>query len=496
MSHGIAALAINSNRISAAREVGIDLWIKARVDVSILCLSPEQLISKGFADLLEHKPFADRYCILGVDEIHLLYSWGQSFRLSLKEIKYVRARGPSRVVMCGVSATVADGEVMDTVCDFLGFRPGKFHLIRRSNARPDVQLLIRELQVALGGWIFPQLDWIFDRQQKTLIFCPTIALEFRVTVYLWRAAIRWGKNPKKLMRMYNALNWPEYNTETLDLMHNDPDVKILLSTDCLCVGFNCKHICDVIIMGETKDMDEYVQKTGRPGRDPSVVRSPRGIMYVTKKAVSVAKEVSAGKAPKKNGPKDTVAMDPGIAALLESTCLPTQQDRHYGNTSIDPPCTCEKCSTTPPATGRDPCNCSKCTPEHLPALPPRKRQPVIPMAERLTEDMRALASERLIAFRKSLWKQADEVKCANVPRAAFLPEHVIKHILDNYAMLGSANDLHPIIATHEYLVNQSEALWSVLVDLRAEFVTLRAKADAEKEAAKRAKLIAAKHPVG
>jgi len=42
----------------------------------MLCLLPEQLISKGFADLLEYKPFWKRFCALGVDEIHLLYQWG------------------------------------------------------------------------------------------------------------------------------------------------------------------------------------------------------------------------------------------------------------------------------------------------------------------------------------------------------------------------------------------------------------------------------------
>jgi superfamily II DNA helicase RecQ len=83
------------------------LWKTAQEEVAILCLSPEQLISKGFANLLVHKPFADRFCSLGVDEIHLLYSWGQSFRVSLQlEIGHVRARCPDHVVMCAVSATV------------------------------------------------------------------------------------------------------------------------------------------------------------------------------------------------------------------------------------------------------------------------------------------------------------------------------------------------------------------------------------------------------
>ena len=464
----------------------------AREDIAILCLSPEQLISKGFADLLVHKPFTDRFCSLGVDEIHLLYSWGQSFRISLQQIGHVRARCPDHVVMCAVSATVADGKVMDTICDFLGYLPGQFHLIQRSNACPDVQLLIRELQTALGGWLFPQLDWILDEEQKSLIFCPTIALEFRVTAYLWRAAIHRGKNPPKLIRMYNSLNFPSYNSKTLDLMHNDPELKILFSTDCLCVGFNCKYIQNVAIMGETKDMNEYVQKSGRPGQDCEIVKDPRGIMYVTKKAASVAKDVLAGKAPKTTTKGKTVEMDAGIARFLVSNCLPLQQDREYNNPSIDPPCHCENCASKPRVTRRVPCNCSRCSPETLPPILIQKRQPLaIPMAEWLTDEMGILATQRLTVFRKSLWKAADEIKFGNVPRAAFLPDCIIKTILDNFALLRTPQDLDPIIVGCIHLVDHQDALWSVLMALHPEFVPLRAKADAEKEAEKRAKALTA-----
>src|SRR5882762_4150011 len=106
----------------------------------MLCLLPEQLISKGFADLLEYKPFWKRFCALGVDEIHLLYQWGMSFRLVYQQIEFIRSQCPPWIVTIGLSATVAKGRVMDHVCKFLGYRPGKFHVIQRSNARYDVLL--------------------------------------------------------------------------------------------------------------------------------------------------------------------------------------------------------------------------------------------------------------------------------------------------------------------------------------------------------------------
>ncbi|KIM88119.1 hypothetical protein PILCRDRAFT_3167 [Piloderma croceum F 1598] len=40
-SHGLKALAINANIVSAAQLCGEDLWVTAQVDVLMLCLSPE-----------------------------------------------------------------------------------------------------------------------------------------------------------------------------------------------------------------------------------------------------------------------------------------------------------------------------------------------------------------------------------------------------------------------------------------------------------------------
>jgi hypothetical protein len=50
---GIRALMINADTVAAARIRREELWIKAREGISMLILGPEQLISKGFQDLLK-----------------------------------------------------------------------------------------------------------------------------------------------------------------------------------------------------------------------------------------------------------------------------------------------------------------------------------------------------------------------------------------------------------------------------------------------------------
>jgi hypothetical protein len=242
-------------------------------------------------------------------------------------------------------------------------------------------------------------------------------------------------------------------------------------------------------MGEENDVHGYVQKVGRPGCDCDVVKDPRGIMYVTKKGVAVAKEVVEGNTQgKKDGGKNGDEMDIGMARFLLLSCLPAQQDIEFNNPVDEPSCMCETCQSKPRPTRPNPCNCSKCIPETLPTKPKQQHTaPVIPMAKRLTDEMRSLATERLISFRTRLWRAADEIDLCIVPPVAFLPDIIIKKILDNYALLHSATDLDHIIKDDTYLVPHRDALWQLILAFEKEFIPLREKAELDKSAAKRDK---------
>jgi superfamily II DNA helicase RecQ len=51
-------------------------------------------------------------CILGIDELHLLYWWGKSFRPAFQQIGAIRARLPLRggrqIPIMGISATLRE----------------------------------------------------------------------------------------------------------------------------------------------------------------------------------------------------------------------------------------------------------------------------------------------------------------------------------------------------------------------------------------------------
>jgi superfamily II DNA helicase RecQ len=140
---GVVVVVINSDTVQAARLRGIDLWEKAQFDmtVSMVIMSPEQLVSKQCEKLVNDDAFLYRVFGLGVDEIHLLLTWGRLFHKPFRQIGYMRSRLLDSTVLIGLTATLRAGDAFESVCKFLGLHEGQFHLIRQSNLRHDIQII-------------------------------------------------------------------------------------------------------------------------------------------------------------------------------------------------------------------------------------------------------------------------------------------------------------------------------------------------------------------
>lgn len=74
-----------------------------------------------------------------------------------------------------------------------------------------------------------------------------------------------------------------------------------------------------------------------------------------------------------------------------------------------------------------------------------------------------------------------------MPPVAFLPDIVIKKILDDYALLHSVVDLDRIIKDEIYVAPHCDTLWQLISTFEVAFVALREKAESDKAAAKKAK---------
>ena len=81
--------------------------------IALILVSPEMLSTSGFRSLIASKKFQSRLFAIGVDEVHLLCSWGLEFRPAYQQIGYVRKRFRDDVVMFGLTATLRNGCASD-----------------------------------------------------------------------------------------------------------------------------------------------------------------------------------------------------------------------------------------------------------------------------------------------------------------------------------------------------------------------------------------------
>ncbi|KAH6899124.1 P-loop containing nucleoside triphosphate hydrolase protein, partial [Coprinopsis sp. MPI-PUGE-AT-0042] len=190
---GLDVVVINGDTCAEAEKSKRNLWEESKHQHNIILISPEELLSPSFRHLIENKAFSRRTWRFGVDEVHLIYTWGQSFRESFLQMGNVRARLEStdrgHIPLIAASATIREGPMKDTICQVLGLQRNQYHFLRRSNRRSDIQILVRPIESSPTSFAFPELDWIIDEKESTVIFCKTIALGFRVTVHLWRLAV-------------------------------------------------------------------------------------------------------------------------------------------------------------------------------------------------------------------------------------------------------------------------------------------------------------------
>ncbi|KAK7024123.1 ATP-dependent DNA helicase Q1 [Favolaschia claudopus] len=461
---GVPALTINSDTVAAARIRKEDLWLKA-----------QQLISKGFRDLLEFGPFYDRVCALGVDEIHLLVNWGTSFRKAFQQIGFMRARLRPGIPIIGLTASLlADLQVQNAIFALLGVNRGEFHLIRRSNARHDIQFLFRQLHSGIDGRTFPEIAWVLKTSDKTLIFGTSISLVHRLKGYL-NSLTSDDPNRNFRIRTHTGLDWADDKLQTLADIANDPKCQIIIATNGLAQGND-------IQIGEPENIEMYVQK---PGRARPCVQNPRAIFYISRTRMILAARIvsqtdAENDADAKKAGSSVPRMSRAVAEVLTAECKPVEQDRQFDNPETDSPCPCQTCTASPPTPRPEHCLCSGCLKEtatqelYTPRPKPKKQtNSDIPQGKRLTKVMKEAGRTRLEEFRMSVWLEASDRSLGLTPLSEFLPDTIITQLLDRFATIQDEQDLEPFVGRLVGLIGYKAALFEVLVALRVTFAKMK-----------------------
>ncbi|GBE84703.1 hypothetical protein SCP_0606830 [Sparassis crispa] len=173
-------------------------------------------------------------------------------------------------------------------------------------------------------------------------------------------------------------------------------------------------------------------------------------MYIPKNTMKKARTIiDKGHQKKKTGGGKNAGdeFDLSMAHMLLADCKIAEQNHLYDNLTTDPPCTCSSCQVNLRPI-RSTCDCSGCVPEDLPdrLFPMKKAMNPVKHKDHLSRGMRDRGKDRLLQLRKSIYVAADSVDTDIIPEFIYLPDPVIKAILDRFALLQSIKDLDALIA--------------------------------------------------
>ena len=256
---GIRAVTLNSTN---ADEWGAVSGALARGEVDVLLVSPERLNNPRFRD--EQLPALAASCgLLVVDEAHCISDWGHDFRPDYRRIRDLLTTLPEATPVLATTAT-ANARVVTDVVEQLsaggmsseGTGEREVVTLRGPLARASLRLGVLPLAAPEQrlAWLIAHLG---DLPGSGIIYALTVAAAEDVAVALREA----GHD----VAAYTGRTEPDQRVR-LEAALRDNQVKALVATSALGMGFDKPDLGFVIHLGAPSSPVAYYQQVGRAGR--------------------------------------------------------------------------------------------------------------------------------------------------------------------------------------------------------------------------------------
>lgn len=321
---GIAAVSLDSLMTPEEKDRAV-LRIR-QGSVQIVFVSPERLEQPRFRCLCQEiTPW-----LVVVDEAHCAVQWGESFRPAYRGIAEFVASMPVRPVLCALTAT-ADDAMQRAIQRQLGVRrPKRLILpILREN-------LVHEVRTTLDrtGDIRQLLQ---TEEGKTVIFCRSRARAEALYEQLTAGGIR--------AAFYHA-GMEREDRLAVQQRFLEGAVRVLCATSAFGLGVDIPDIRLVIHDYLPDSLIDYIQQTGRAGRDGEDARCT--LLLEPNELVSKAAIEKRAKDRFKHKPikrwrflrTKRRELQQVMKVLMASDCIPAAAARAFGHRAAD----CMTCS--------------------------------------------------------------------------------------------------------------------------------------------------------
>lgn len=259
-------LALMRNQVAAARRAGVVAatinsgnmteWddIHAQVaagDVDVLLVSPERLNNPDFRDSVLPKLAADAGLVV-IDEAHCVSDWGHDFRPDYRRIRTLIADLGDDVPVLATTATANDRVVTDVAAQI-----GTDTLVLRGSLdRESLHLSVVRIEDAVRrtAWLS---RYLHELPGSGIIYTLTVAAAHDLADVLSSHGHR--------VAAYTGQTDPA-EREVLEQALLDNEVKALVATSALGMGFDKPDLGFVVHVGAPSSPIAYYQQVGRAGR--------------------------------------------------------------------------------------------------------------------------------------------------------------------------------------------------------------------------------------
>ncbi len=218
----------------------------------VLLISPERLNNERFLESVLPS-MAGRIGLFVVDEAHCISDWGHDFRPDYRRIVRILNMIPKNIPVLGTTATANNRVIADVQAQL-----GRDLLILRGALTRD-SLRLQTITLANQS---ERLAWLVENLPKLpssgIIYCLTVPDTERVT--------GWLKKKGFSAEAYHAGNDNTLDRPALEQSFLNNEVKILVATVALGMGFDKPDIGYVIHFQRPGSVVAYYQQVGRAGR--------------------------------------------------------------------------------------------------------------------------------------------------------------------------------------------------------------------------------------
>ena len=260
-------------------EAQLDRDVVRRVltgDVQLVFISPESIISNpSYRNMLLSSKYKNNLIALVVDEAHCVKTWGDEFRTAFANIGDLRSLLPTSVKVMALTAT-ATQETLRVVSERLSMR--NVAIVSLPPGAANITYSIQPLQHLdeFTDAICEEIGKERVRYPKTVIFCQ----KYRDCSDLYTSLHRklgpgFTEPPSypnfhqfRLVDLYTRVATVSMKEKILaSFMQPSGILRLVIATTAFGMGIDCKDIHRVIHWGTPTDIEQYVQATGRAGRD-------------------------------------------------------------------------------------------------------------------------------------------------------------------------------------------------------------------------------------